>query len=332
MATRRLSERVQAAWQHGAPWLPLLYPLSWLLARIARARLWWFRRRQRLPPVPVLVVGNVSVGGTGKTPLVVALCEYLCSRQLKVVVISRGYGARPPRYPWAVETDQPASMAGDEPLLIRRRTGVPVVIDPRRARALAFALGEYRPDVVISDDGLQHYALPRTVELAVLDARRGLGNGRCLPAGPLREPATRLDEVDFVVLNGHPDRRWPQATVMVLQPDDPVHLQTGKVLPMEDFSARHPIVQALAGIGDPQRFFSALSAWDLRVTGHAFPDHYQYQSDDLAPFAGQTVIMTEKDAVKCHEFAGDHAWYLPVSARLPTVFLEDLYQRLMRSG
>lgn len=332
MNKQRWAARVQEAWQHGARWLPLLYPLSWLVAGVARLRLWRFRRRAMHPPVPVLVVGNVTVGGTGKTPLVVALCDYFTARGLRVAVISRGYGAKPGAFPRTVLPEHSAEEAGDEPLLIRRRTGVPVVIDPRRDRALAFALREYQPDLVISDDGLQHYALARTVEVVVLDARRGLGNGRCLPAGPLREPARRIAEVDFVVLNGHPDSRWPQASVMVLQPDDPVHLRTGQSMPMEEFATRFPVVQALAGIGDPQRFFTTLSAWDIRVRGHAFPDHHQFQPQDLAPFVGQTLVMTEKDAVKCHAFADDNTWYLPVSARLPTILLDDLYQRLMRSA
>lgn len=326
-----LASAIQSAWYQGAPWLPLLYPASWLLGGVARLRLRLFQLHAAVPPVPVLVVGNITVGGTGKTPLVAGICDYLSARGKRVVVISRGYGATPPHYPWAVEPEQSAAQAGDEPLLIRRRTGVPVVIDPKRARALQYAISEYQPDVVISDDGLQHFALPRTVEIVVLDADRGLGNGRCLPAGPLREPPSRLDHVDFVVLNGRPDVRWPTAQVMVLQPDDPVNLKTGERMPMEEFAARHPLVHAFAGIGNPQRFFSALSTWDIRVTGHALPDHHAFSAQDFAGLEGRTVIMTEKDAVKCAGFAGDNFWYLPVSARLPNVFLDDLCNRLQRS-
>ena len=328
---RSLSEALQSAWYQGAGWLPLLYPLSALVSLLARYRLWKFQRTRRLPSVPVLVVGNITVGGTGKTPLVTALCDYLRSRGKRVVVISRGYGARPPVYPWSVEPDQAALQAGDEPLLIRRSAGVPVVIDPRRSRALDYAISQYSPDVVISDDGLQHFALPRTVEIVVLDAERGIGNGRCLPAGPLRESATRLDDVDFLVINGRPDVRWPQASVMVLQALDPINLRTGESMPMEDFAARHPLVHAFAGIGNPQRFFSTLSAWDIRVTGHPMPDHHVFSELDFAGLERHTIVMTEKDAVKCAGFAGDNIWYLPVAARLPNVFLDDLYNRLMRS-
>jgi tetraacyldisaccharide 4'-kinase len=326
-----LAAAVQAAWYQGASWLPLLYPASWLLGGVARLRLRVFQLRAAVPPVPVLVVGNITVGGTGKTPLVAGICDYLNQRGKRVVVISRGYGAHPPRYPWAVEPDQSAAVAGDEPLLIRRRTGVPVVIDPKRARALQYAISEYQPDVVISDDGLQHFALPRSVEIVVLDADRGLGNGRCLPAGPLREPPSRLDHVDFLVLNGRPDVRWPSAQVMVLQSDDPINLKTGESMPMEEFSARHPLLHAFAGIGNPQRFFSALTTWDIRVTGHALADHHVFSAQDFAGLERHTIIMTEKDAVKCAAFAEDNFWYLPVSARLPNVFLDDLYNRLQRS-
>lgn len=325
---RGLAAAIQAAWYQQTKWLPLLYPASWLVAAVASFRLWKFQRRAAVPPVPVLVIGNITVGGTGKTPLVVAMCDYLSERGLRVAVISRGYGAKPPHYPWSVEPEQSAAQAGDEPLLIRRRTGVPVVIDPKRIRALHYAIEHYQPDVVISDDGLQHFALPRSVEVVVLDAERGLGNGRCLPAGPLREPASRLEKVDFLVLNGRPDVRWPKAQVMVLQPDDPVNLKTGERMPMEEFATRHPLVDAFAGIGNPQRFFASLTSWEIRVTGHALADHHVFSPRDFAGLEQSTVIMTEKDALKCLDFATDNFWYLPVSARLPSVLLDHLYQRL----
>ena len=322
---------VQKSWYEGAPWLPLLYPLGNLVAFIAKARWKRFHQQAKTPPVPLLVVGNITVGGTGKTPLVVALCKHFSYHGIKVAVISRGYGAKPPALPWSVSAEQSAEVAGDEPLLIARRTGVPVVIDPNRRRAMEYAVREFQPDIIISDDGLQHFRLPRTLDLVMLDPSRGLGNGRCLPAGPLREPADRLNQVDYLVLNGKPDSRWPSAVVMALQPGDPVNLLTGETLPMEEFAARHPLVHAFAGIGHPQRFFSALASWDIRVTGHPLPDHHQFVADDFAGLQGQTVIMTEKDAVKCSAIAGPDFWYLPVTARLPGVFLDDVLERLQRS-
>lgn len=328
MPGKKLTAAVERAWYQGAPWLPLLYPFGYLTGWEARRRLRRFRRLNPRPPVPLLVVGNISVGGTGKTPMVIALCEYFQRQGKRVAVISRGYGARPASYPWHVTAEQSADDAGDEPLLIHRRTDAPVVIDPKRQRALDAVLAQGDVDLVISDDGLQHYALPRTVEVIMLDAERGLGNGRCLPAGPLREPAARLAEADYLVVNGRPSEQWPLATVMVLQADDPVNLKSGRSMPMEDFAVRYPLVHAFAGIGNPQRFFSALSAWDIRVTGHPMADHHHYQADDFTGLAGQTVIMTEKDAVKCADLATEDFWYLPVSARLPTIFFENLQYRL----
>jgi len=327
----RLARAIQKAWYEGASGLPMLYPLSNLVGLIAKARWRTFRRRAEVPPVPLLVVGNITVGGTGKTPLVVALCEHFSYHGIKVAVISRGYGANPPSLPWSVSAEQSAQVAGDEPLLIARRTGLPVVIDPNRRRAMEYAVREFQPDIIISDDGLQHFRLPRTLDLVMLDPSRGLGNGRCLPAGPLREPADRLAQVDYLVLNGKPDSRWPTAVVMALQSGDPVNLVSGETLPMEEFAARNPLVHAFAGIGHPQRFFSTLASWDIRVTGHPLPDHHQFVADDFSGLQGQTVIMTEKDAVKCSAIAGPDFWYLPVTARLPGVFLDDVLDRLQRS-
>lgn len=332
MKTERLSlaDRLQRAWYQGAPWLPLLYPLSWLVASVARRRLRQFRAADQSPPLPVVVVGNVTVGGTGKTPVVVALCELFSARGHRVAVISRGYGARAPRYPWPVDAEGDARFCGDEPLLVAQRTGVPVVIDAQRSRALAFVQEHYAPDVVISDDGMQHYALPRSLEIAVVDGARGLGNGRCVPAGPLREPAERLADVDWVVLNGLSESTFANAVVMTLDSADPVNIVSGESMPIEDFMARRPFLHAVAGIGNPERFFVGLEGMGLRIERHAFPDHHAYAANDFQGFAGETVLMTEKDAVKCRALASPDWWYLPVTARLPTVLLEDVYDRCLK--
>ena len=217
--------RVERGWYEGSGWLTPLRPLGWLVGRVAGRRLRRFRRRAERPPVPVLVVGNVAVGGTGKTPLVIALARRARERGLNPVVISRGYGGRADAYPRVVALHDDPREVGDEPLLIARRAAVPVVLDPQRDRALWRAVTEFQPDLVISDDGLQHYALPRSSEVVVIDARRGLGNQRCLPAGPLREPASRLSQVDFLVANGG---AWPGATTMHLVPGDLVRLRDGE--------------------------------------------------------------------------------------------------------
>lgn len=321
--------RLQQSWYQSRPWWWLL-PLSLLVALVARLRFQWFRWRARQPEIPTLVIGNITVGGTGKTPLVIAIAEHLQQRNLQVAVISRGYGANPPTFPWSVEADQPASVAGDEPLLIRRRLGCPVIIDPNRRRALQQVLRLHSVDVVISDDGLQHFRLPRTAEIVLLDASRGLGNGYCLPAGPLREPASRLQQARWLVLNGAADARWPQAAVMVLEGQVVINAATGERLLIDDFSARYPQVQAVAGIGNPERFFDSLRGHGLMVVPHAFPDHHPYSAKDLAGFAEHTVLMTEKDALKCLSFAQPNHWYLPVDARLSPVFLDEVYRLLQQ--
>lgn len=323
------ARRIEQGWYAGSPWLAPLRPLGWLVGRVARRRLRRFRAAAPVPPVPVLVVGNVTVGGTGKTPLVIALARRARERGLTVVVISRGYGGESDDYPLTVRADDDPARVGDEPLLIARRAAVPVVLDPRRARALDEAVRRHGADLVISDDGLQHYALPRSAEVAVIDARRGLGNRRCLPAGPLREPADRLDQVDFLVANGG---RWPGALTMHLVPGDPQRLADGEALDAARFRERHPAVHAVAGIGNPERFFRTLDLLGLAVTPHAFPDHHAFQTSDLAFGDQRPVIMTEKDAVKCQGFDDPRLWTLPVRADLPPVTLDAMIDRTLSPG
>lgn len=311
----RLSRYLDAVWYQGRPGLTWLRPLSWLTAKVATRRLRRFRADAQRPPLPVLVVGNVTVGGTGKTPMVTALCAEAAARQLKVVIISRGYGAQPPAWPWIVTPEQDAAACGDEPLMLARLTGVPVIIDPQRARALAAAQA-LKPDLVISDDGLQHYALPRSAELVMLDGARGLGNGRCLPCGPLREPATRLQQVDWIVSNG--PLRQPLALpvqTLTLEFSGFRHSSTGECLSPTEFAARHPRVHAMAGIGNPQRFFSQLRTLGLDVLEHPFADHHQYRAEDLPREPALPCVVTEKDAVKLAAIA--EVWVAPVIARLP---------------
>ncbi len=320
------ARRIEQGWYRGSPWLTPLRPLGWLVGRVARRRLARFREQAPVPPVPVLVVGNVTVGGTGKTPLVIALARRATERGLKVVVISRGYGADAGDYPLSVSADDDPARVGDEPLLIARRAAVPVVLDPRRDRALQRAVGEHGADLVISDDGLQHYALPRSAEVVVIDADRGLGNGRCLPAGPLREPASRLRAVDVLIANGG---SWPGATTMTLEPAPPIRLSDGESLPADAFAIRFPRVHGVAGIGHPQRFFRTLEALGLAVIPHAFADHHAFRPQDLAFGDDLPVIMTEKDAVKCRGFDDPRLWTLPVQASLPPGTLDAILDRTL---
>ncbi|MCG8391539.1 MAG: tetraacyldisaccharide 4'-kinase [Pseudomonadales bacterium] len=321
-----LSEWIQQGWYRGSAWLVPLRPLSSLVSMEARRRLRRFRRNPQRPPVPVLVVGNITVGGTGKTPLVIALVQAAQKRGLKVAVISRGFGGSTRHYPRSVNADSDALEVGDEPVLIARRTGAPVVLDPDRRNALEVAINQHQPDLVISDDGLQHYALPRSAEIVVVDGQRGLGNGRCLPEGPLREPATRLKEVDFVISTGG---GWSGAHPMIMRPGDMECLADGHTLGQADFLRTHPQVHAVAGIGNPKRFFNLLNILGLSITPHVFPDHHAYQPADLSFADGLPVLMTEKDAVKCASFAEPHWWFLPVTASLPEGLLEQMLDRAL---
>ncbi len=271
-------------------------------------------------PVPVVVIGNITVGGSGKTPLVIALVEELVARGWHPGIVSRGYRADT-RMPQAVGADAVAEMVGDEPLLLAR-TGRPVWIGadrPRVARALLAAHPEC--DVVVADDGLQHYALARDVEIAVVDVSRGLGNGLPLPAGPLREPRSRLRETDAVVLlGGAVTGAFGREFAMTFVGDRFVRVN-GKGASVGAEAFRRPGVHALAGIGNPQRFFDHLRALGITASCHALPDHHRFTRADLELADATAILMTEKDAVKCTSFADDRCWALPIKAAVdPKLF------------
>ncbi|MFJ4110442.1 tetraacyldisaccharide 4'-kinase [Pseudomonas sp. NPDC089758] len=328
-----LADRLLAAWYAGHPALALLRPLEALYRRVVtrkRARFLSGESASYRAPVPVIVVGNITVGGTGKTPMILWLIEH-CRRQgLRVGVVSRGYGATPPRLPWRVEASQRAEQAGDEPLLIVQRTGVPLMIDPDRSRAVQALLASEPLDLILCDDGMQHYRLARDLELVLIDAARGLGNGRCLPAGPLREPAARLQEADAVLFNGATADR-PEGFAFRLQPSALVNLRSGERRAL-DFFAPGQRLHAVAGIGNPQRFFNTLLGLNWQPVPHPFADHAQFSAQNLAFSPSLPLVMTEKDAVKCRAFAADDWWYLAVEA-LPTPAFCDWFdsqlQRLL---
>ena len=278
--------------------------------------------------VPVVVIGNLSVGGTGKTPLVIRLVEVLREAGYRPGVVSRGYGGKSRVWPRRVAPDSDPNEVGDEPLLIAQRGRCPVVVDPDRVAAVRELLRYYDCDVVLSDDGLQHYRLDRDVEIAVVDGARRLGNGFCLPAGPLREPARRLRSVDFVVGNGAAREGEflmtlvAERAVNLIDPDISCSLT----------AFRRDLVHAVAGIGDPSRFFTMLSARDLHVLEHPFPDHHPYVSADLDFDDDLPVLMTEKDAVKCRSWAKEWHWYVPVRTRLDPELERQLLARLAASS
>ncbi len=315
-------------WYRGHPLGLLLIPLGGLFAAAVRLRQAAYRARL-LPSghagVPVVVVGNIAVGGTGKTPLVVWLAGFLASLGWRPGIVCRGYGGRGRRWPQQVRADSDAFSVGDEAVLLARRTGCPVVASGRRrlqaARSLVHNGG---CDVIISDDGLQHLALARDLEIAVVDGERRHGNGRCLPAGPLREPVSRLASVDLVVANGAAGRGEFQMT-----------LAPGPAVRVSDTGVRRTLasmagatVHAVCGIGHPARFFRMLAEAGLVVLEHPFPDHHAFVPGDLDFSDGHPVVMTEKDAVKCRAFAGPGHWYVPVTAVLPDAFCARVQRAL----
>ncbi|HDZ09017.1 tetraacyldisaccharide 4'-kinase [Pseudohongiella sp.] len=321
------------AWYNKAGWLIVLRPLSLLFQWLAGRRRRQQEAAQTQAAVPVIVVGNIAVGGTGKTPLVLALCKALHDRGITAGVLSRGYGGSAPQYPFAVTPDSDVAHSGDEARLLRRHTQGPMMVDPQRNRGLQALISDGGCDVVISDDGLQHYRLWRDIEIVVVDGARGLGNGWCLPAGPLREPPARLAEVDYVVINGA-NRVFSEdelsagetpVTTMRLVPEVWVNVRTGARAALQELplpTAGTGDVHALAGIGNPQRFFATLRELGVQADCHAYSDHHAYSAVELAYARDKVLLMTEKDAVKCEAFAGEHWWYLVVSAELEPGFSE----------
>lgn len=295
------------------------------------------RRRERdraraasdLVGQPIVVVGNLTAGGTGKTPLVIWLCENLARQGLRPAVISRGYG-REGKAPVRVDGDTEPLVGGDEPVLMARRTGCPVFVDRDREAAARAALA-WGAEVIIADDGLQRLRLPRVMELCVVDGERGFGNGRLLPAGPLREPVERLNTVDWVVVNGNtslPGLPTGRTLHMELLPERFVRLGTGETLPPCEAADRlqDRAASAVTAIGNPERFFRTLAAHGIDPdVQRQFNDHHAFSSKDFRGLDG-AVLMTEKDAVKCSELGLANAWYLRVAARLP----DDGAQRLLQ--
>lgn len=338
---------LEKAWYKGATWLYLLVPLSLLYRLLIRLRRSWQQGigssgdRNVQPTaqggtaagrrVPVVIIGNITVGGTGKTPLLMALIEHLKAQGHRPGVISRGYGAASDHFPLLVEAGMDPALTGDEPLLIASRCGCPVVIDPRRPRALAQLLADHDVSVVLSDDGLQHYRLRRDLEFVVVDGSRLFGNGLCLPAGPLREPVARLREADCLIVNGEPDARPPSlaaAHVMQIRPTSLRNLVDERRQPFHGAPFRMgETVQAVAAIGNPQRFFELLQELPYELSCFAFPDHSPLDREQLADAGvdfGKAIVMTEKDGIKCQPIAGPDWWVLEYTVELPPAFYEQL--------
>ncbi|HET7308063.1 MAG TPA: tetraacyldisaccharide 4'-kinase [Gammaproteobacteria bacterium] len=288
-------------------------------------------RRGLLPSrrlaVPVVVVGNITAGGSGKTPFTIWLARALRERDIRAGIVTRGYGGQARYWPRDVTPTSVAAEVGDEAVLLARATQCPVVAGPDRAAAAARLLDNEAVDVIIADDGLQHYGLARDFEIATIDGERGLGNGWLLPAGPLRETAARLDRVDCIVIKGDAGRfALPGALSMTLDLPTARSLANGNIRPLESF--RDSAVHAVAGIGHPAQFFAMLREHGLDVIAHPFPDHAELCIEDVTFGDDLPVLMTEKDAVKLLAVNDERLWTVPAEARLPQVEAEDLLARI----
>jgi len=336
-------------------WVWLLIPFSWLYRCLSVFYASRQKKRSQKLSVPVVVIGNISVGGTGKTPVIIALATALRQQGIAVGIVSRGHGSAAPQYPYHVNAGSDVVSAGDEPLLIAKATQCPVMIDKNRVAAGQALLALFpETQIILSDDGLQHYALERDVEVIVIDGKRGLGNHLCLPAGPLREPAMRLASADWILLNqsqaANVEKNAEQNVdtknndddeqqtedqsfqTMTIKPVAWKNIATGDESPLQpvpwmdgrvdgvDNSRKDEIV-AVAGIGNPQRFFDTLSALDINFDHYSFDDHYSFTDNDFSSWKDSVVLMTEKDAVKCQQFAESHWWSLQVEAVLPTAII-----------
>lgn len=304
-----------------------LLPLSWLYRGIVRARRGCYARgvcRVERFSRPVVVVGGITVGGSGKTPVVMHVARLLAERGRRPGIVSHGYGGRPGRMPLLVGPGTRAAECGDEPAMMARNLDLPVVVDTDRPRGVRALIDDSGCDVVVSDDGLQHYAMDRQLEIAVLGAGAHAGNGYCLPAGPLREPESRLDDVDMVVCNGAPARAgWYR---MRLRIEALRRLSGDEERPVADLAGRR--VHAVAGTGDPEGFFTTLSGLGLTVERHPFPDHHLYEPGDFTAMRGAPIVMTEKDAVKCLDIPLDDAWYTRAAIELDEEFDDKLIELL----
>ena len=302
------------SWYKPHPIRWLLWPLSLLYRLIMGLRKLLYRLgifKQYKLAVPVIIVGNISVGGTGKTPFVIWLAKQLQQAGFRPGIISRGYGGKAEHYPQEVMPDSDPAIVGDEPIIISRHTGCPMIVDPHRINAGNMLLQRHNCDIIISDDGLQHYALARDIEIVIVDGQRLFGNQYSLPAGPLREPISRLKNIDFIVHNSAAHSSYS----MSLSQGQAINLSNSEIKKdLVDF--KEQFVHAVAGIGNPNRFFEQLSKQGLHIQAHEFKDHHRYEKSELQFNDNNPILMTEKDAVKCHEFAYENMWYIPIEATI----------------
>jgi len=299
-----------------------LLPFSAVFFILSCIRLWLYKfkiLKVNDSSLPVIVVGNITVGGTGKTPIVISIVNYLKSQNKKVGVVSRGYGGRYSQESIEVTLSSDPMQCGDEPLLIKQQTEVPVVVAKKRTKAIEYLIKKYALDVIVSDDGLQHYSMGRDIEIAVIDGHTRLGNGLFLPAGPLREAKSRLKSVDFIINNGSSLEGEVSSEI---EPQEYINLLTKEVKDLDYFKGRK--CYAVAGIAKPDNFFSTLKSNGVKLITKPFPDHYAFVEKDLIFNENHPIIMTSKDCVKCNQFATDQMWYLSVRAKINSNFYQQL--------
>jgi len=312
-------EFVENIWYTKHPLGIVLLPLSWLYSLVIMLRRLCYQSgliAVNQIDAPVIIVGNISVGGTGKTPLVIWLADYFKNKGFKPGIISRGYGGKLSGKSQQVRPDSNPELVGDEPVLIAKRTHCPVAIAVQRRRAAEELIEHCDCNLILCDDGMQHYSLDRDIEIAVIDGQRRFGNGRCLPAGPLREPISRLKTVDFVVskyIAGRHEYKMEYSYGDLVSLTDPE-----RSIPVSSLNGQS--VHAISGIGNPDRYYSYLRNNKLHIISHEFPDHHPFKKEDVNFNDGLAVVMTEKDAVKCSDYATENHWYLPITATLPDSF------------
>ena len=328
-----IAQLIQDAWNKQAKWLIVLRPLSWIYRGgfLLNKKLYQMGIKSSYQaPIPVMVIGNITVGGSGKTPLLIQLVNYLHSQNVRVGVISRGYGGKGP-FPAYVDLESVPDIVGDEPCLIVQSTGVPMVVGSNRQRSIEYLLSKHQLDLIISDDGLQHLALERQIEWIVLDQNRGLGNQKLLPEGYLREPPSRLNTGTVIEHAAEPG----SALNMHLEVATPYLLNAVEGTPFNPADNFYAVV----GIGFPQRFYKTLDSMGIhQFQGHEFPDHYDYEITDLQFEDGNPIITTEKDAVKLLPLLKQNPdfkreiWVVPVEAVLSPDCYEVLHQQLQQLG
>jgi len=307
----KLSRWLQDSWYKEMYISSIFMPLSMLYDDAMRFRKFLYKigiKKSTKLPVPVVIVGNITVGGTGKTPLTLWVAKFLIEQGYKPGIISRGYGGKSEIWPQWIDAQSDPKQVGDEAVLMKKRAKCSVVVGPERVKAAQMLLEKSDCNIIISDDGLQHYALKRDIEIAVVDGERRYGNGYTLPCGPLREPIERLQTVDFVIVNG--GETEGEEYSMLVEGDIAINLMTNEEKLLTDF--KFIPSHALAGIGNPKRFFDFLEKKGISIDEHAFQDHFAFSANDILFKDDKPILMTEKDAVKCMGFATDKHWYVPI--------------------